>query len=222
MYRKLYDNAKTMADLIQSGKLQAEQKKRRSPTEGLMNRQMVEGQETDEDMLTTLSRYLLSVQSESGVAAALAPIEQESDILPSSYDDFANAMMMAESSGRSGVQITTRSGGRDQTMTGLFQFSEDRLTDYKKATGSSFTVEEFRNNPELQKQVFNWHIRDIDRLIDKNNLLEQGYTRNGLRAVAHLGGLTGMLRYARSRGEYNPQDKFGTSLSDYYQDFSGI
>lgn len=222
MYKNLYDNAKTMADLIQSGEVQAQQKRRRSPTEGLMNRRMMDAEQPEEDMLSTISRYLLSVKAESGEATPLSPLEQESDVVPSSYADFAEALMMSESSGRSDVQITASSGGREQTMTGLFQFSEDRLKDYKKATGEDFTVEQFRSNPELQRQVFNWHIRDIDRVIDQNNLLEQGYTRDGLRAVAHLGGISGMTRYARSRGEYNPSDRFGTSLSDYYQKFSGL
>ena len=223
MYKTLYDNARTLADRIQSGEFHAERKKQRGPSEGLMRRDMLEETEDQqEDMLSTISRYLIDVKSETGEASALSDLDRETDIVPSSFDDFAQAMMMSESSGRSGIQITANSSGRDQTMTGLFQFSEDRLEDYRKATGDSFSVEEFRADPDLQRQVFNWHIGDIDRLIDKNSLLEQGYTRDGLRAVAHLGGLTGMLRYARSRGEYNPSDKFGTSLSDYYQKFSGL
>lgn len=219
MYRTLYTNAKVLADRIQN---EPRSKKQKSPVEGLMRRAMEETPEQREDMLTMLSQYMVGVRSESGEATAVSDIERQTDVAPSTFDDFANALMMSESSGRSDVQITARSSGRDQTMTGLFQFSEDRLKDYKKATGESFTVEEFRANPELQRQVFNWHISDIDRVIDQNNLLEQGYTRDGLRAVAHLGGISGMTRYARSRGEYNPSDRFGTSLSDYYQKFSGL
>lgn len=222
MYKTLYNNAKMMADRIQANESGYQRKKQRSPVEGLMRRSMEETPDQQDDMLNTISKYLVGIRAGSGEATPLSDIERETDVVPSSFDDFANALMMSESSGRSGVQITARSGGRDQTMTGLFQFSEDRLSDYKKATGESFTVEEFRNNPELQREVFNWHIGDIDRVIDQNNLLEQGYTRDGLRAVAHLGGITGMTRYARSRGEYNPSDKFGTSLSDYYQKFSGL
>jgi hypothetical protein len=222
MYKTLYDNAKTMADLIQAGEFESPTKKQKSPTEGLMRRAMEESEAQREDMLTTLSRYMLDVKSGTDEAAKLSDLERESDVVPSDYESFANAMMMSESSGRSDVQITARSSGRDQTMTGLFQFSEDRLSDFKKATGESFTAEQFRANPDLQRQVFDWHIRDIDSTIDRNNLLEQGYTRDGLRAVAHLGGKTGMVRYANSRGEYNPSDKFGTSLSDYYQKFSGL
>jgi hypothetical protein len=222
MYKNLYDNARTVADRIQSGKFQAQRKKQRTPTEGLMNRRMSEPEDQQEDMLTTLSRYLIDVKAETGEATPLSSIERQTDVVPSSFKDFADALMMAESSGRSDVQITARSGGREQTMTGLFQFSEGRLNDYKKATGEDFSVEDFRANPDLQRQVFNWHIGDIDRLIDQNNLLEQGYTRDGLRAVAHLGGNSGMLRYAKSRGEYNPSDRFGTSLSDYYNRFRGF
>jgi hypothetical protein len=222
MYKTLYDNARTMADRIQSGEFHAEQKKRRTPAEGLMRRDMLETEDQREDMLTTISRYLIDVKAGAGEATPLSGFERETDVVPSSFEDFADALMMSESSGRSGVQITARSSGRDQTMTGLFQFSEDRLTDFRRATGEDFTIEQFRANPDLQRQVFNWHIGDIDRLIDQNNFLEQGYTRDGLRAVAHLGGLSGMIRYARSRGEYNPSDKFGTSLSDYYQKFSGL
>jgi hypothetical protein len=69
--------------------------------------------------------------------------------------------------------------------------------------------------------VFAWHISDIDRVIRENDLLRQGYNLDGLRAVAHLGGINGMLRYARSGGRHNPSDKFGTSLNDYYNRFSG-
>lgn len=221
MYKTLYDNARTLADRIQAGEFKPPSNNQKSPTEGLMRRAMKESEDQREDMLTKISKYLLDVKAGTGEATPLSEIEKEMDVSPSSFEDFANAMMMAESSGRSDVQITARSGGRNQTMTGLFQFSEDRLTDYKKAKGENFSVEEFRANPELQRKVFNWHIGDIDRVIDQNNLLEQGYTRDGLRAVGHLGGITGMLKYAKTRGEYNPSDG-RTRLSDYYKDFSGL
>jgi hypothetical protein len=222
MYKTLYDNAKTLADRIQAGEVKSSVKMRRQPGEGLMRRSMEESDDQKDDMLTTISQYLNDIRAETGEATPLSPLEREMNVVPSTFDDFADAMMMSESSGRSDVQITARSSGRDQTMTGLFQFSEDRLKDFKKATGQNFSVEDFQSNPDLQRQVFNWHIGDIDRVIDQNNFLEQGYTRDGLRAVAHLGGVSGMMRYARSRGEYNPSDKFGTALSDYYQKFSGL
>ena len=49
----------------------------------------------------------------------------------------------------------------------------------------------------------------------------KGYNRDGLRAVAHLGGIGGMKKYVQSKGEYNPSDQLGTSLNNYYNKFSG-
>ena len=46
------------------------------------------------------------------------------------------------------------------------------------------------------------------------------YDRDGLRAVAHLGGKSGMKKFVRSNGEYNPSDALGTSLQDYYDKFA--
>ena len=40
------------------------------------------------------------------------------------------------------------------------------------------------------------------------------YDRDGLMAVAHLGGVGGMKKYVRTKGQYNPSDALGTSLSD--------
>ena len=48
----------------------------------------------------------------------------------------------------------------------------------------------------------------------------EGYDRDGLRAVAHLGGKTGMRKFVQSNGEYNPEDELGTSLKEYYDKFS--
>lgn len=47
-----------------------------------------------------------------------------------------------------------------------------------------------------------------------------GYDRDGLRAVAHLGGVGGIKKYVRTKGEYNPADELGTSLQSYYDKFS--
>jgi hypothetical protein len=131
-------------------------------------------------------------------------------------EGFSQKLMMAESGGDTGIQITLDDG---RTMTGAFQFGDARLTDYKKATGSNFTTEEFRLSSELQNEVFSWHLADIDKAIDAlpNSA---SYSRDGLRAVAHLGGKKGLRKYVTSKGAYNPSDKFGTTLSTYYNKFS--
>ena len=55
---------------------------------------------------------------------------------------------------------------------------------------------------------------------DGLGLNTDGYNRDGLRAVAHLGGKSGMRRFVQSAGKYNPSDELGTSLQDYYDKFA--
>ena len=127
---------------------------------------------------------------------------------------FGSRLRMSESSNNYQEQIQLKDG---RYMTGAFQFSDGRLNDYKKATGETFSRDEFKNDDALQNKVFKWHIQDIDNLIDR--LDAEGYSRDGLRAVAHLGGMTGMRKFVQTRGGYNPEDAFGTSLMDYYNKF---
>lgn len=238
MYRDLYTKASGMADLIQERILKPEDRKTKAfvskAREGLVRRRESLLEETTQDTQESLSEmvsgYIANIRQSTPtdvVEEYLSQIEQEPSDRPSgTFDfgdisDFAERLAMSESSNRPGVQIQTTSGGRQQSMTGLFQFSDDRLTDYMNDTGASFTTEEFRQDPNLQKDVFAWHISDIDRVIQENDLLKRGYDLDGLRAVAHLGGITGMLRYAKSGGRHNPKDEFGTSLNDYYNRFSG-
>lgn len=110
---------------------------------------------------------------------------------------------------------------------GKYQFGQARLDDYMRATGERFTLDDFQANPDLQERVQAWHISDIDSAIDKAGY-GQGVTvggrtidRDGLRAIAHLGGIGGMLKYVSTDGAYNPSDQLGTSLSDYGSKFSG-
>ena len=131
--------------------------------------------------------------------------------------DFLERLTHSESSGDSTAEITIADGRR---YVGSLQFGDARLQDYKKATGSSFTQDEFKANSTLQAKVAAWHIADIDKTIDGLGINTDGYDRDGLRAVAHLGGKSGMKKFVRSNGEYNPSDELGTSLQDYYDKFA--
>ena len=131
--------------------------------------------------------------------------------------DFLERLTHSESSGDSTAEITIADGRR---YVGSLQFGDARLQDYKKATGSSFTQDESKANSTLQAKVAAWHISDIDKTIDGLGLNTDGYDRDGLRAVAHLGGKSGMKKFVRSNGEYNPSDELGTSLQDYYDKFA--
>ncbi len=130
-------------------------------------------------------------------------------------NSFRDRLRRSESSGDSEVQIKLDDG---RTMTGAYQFGDARLADFKKANKTKFTTEEFRKNPALQEEVFQWHMNDIDRAIS-DMPASKGMSQDGLRAVAHLGGVTGMKKYVSSGGKYNKADKFGTKLSDYYNKF---
>ena len=130
---------------------------------------------------------------------------------------FLERLSQSESSGDSTAAITIADGRR---YVGALQFGDARLQDYKKATGSSFTQDEFKANSALQDRVAAWHIADIDKTIDGLGINADGYDRDGLRAVAHLGGKGGMKKFVRSNGEYNPSDELGTSLQDYYDKFA--
>ena len=133
-------------------------------------------------------------------------------------DDFLSKLAQSESSGRSDAEITIKDG---RTFTGLYQFGDARLTDYRNATGESFTTQEFKDDEQLQHKVAQWHFSDIDKAIDSMGDKATGYDRDGLRAVAHLAGIGGMKEYVRTKGTYNPSDVLGTSAQDYYTKFGG-
>ena len=134
-------------------------------------------------------------------------------------DAFEKQLNQSESSGNTKADRTNKDGKR---FVGAAQFGEDRLDEARKALGIDFTIDEFKNSPELQKRVYGWHIKDIDKAINKLGELGKNYDKNGLRSVAHLGGIEGMNKYVKSGGQYNPKDELGTYLSDYYQKFSSV
>lgn len=130
---------------------------------------------------------------------------------------FRDRLAQSESGGDYGV---TNSLG----YTGKYQFGDARLTDFRNATGRSFSMDEFRADPALQEAAYDWHIADIDRQLGQyvgTNINGTPLTADALRAVAHLGGVGGARRYVESGGSYNPSDAYGTSLSDYAGKFGG-
>ena len=131
---------------------------------------------------------------------------------------FIDQLTQSESSGQSDAEITIKDGRR---FVGSLQFGEARLKDYQKATRSTFTQDDFKADTALQDKVADWHIKDIDKAIDALGINTDGYDRDGLRAVAHLGVKGGMKKFVLSKGEYDPSDDLGTSLKDYYDKFRG-
>ena len=130
---------------------------------------------------------------------------------------FLDQLITSESSGKADAEITNKDGRR---FVGQLQFGKARLQDYQNETGTTFTQDEFIKDTALQDQVAAWHIADLDNAIDALGDAAADYDRDGLRAVAHLGGKSGMKRFVQSKGDYNPADELGTSLRSYYDKFS--
>mgnify|MGYP003677695817 FL=1 len=141
---------------------------------------------------------------------------------PGKASNLQENLKQSESSGR--YDVVNKEG-----YMGAYQFGDARLTDYKKATNTKFSNDDFTNSKELQDKVFNWHRQDIEASITKRGLdkyigteiLDIPITKEGLIAVAHLGGKTGMKKFLESNGKYNPADSNGTKLSDYLNKFKG-
>ena len=130
---------------------------------------------------------------------------------------FLEQLEASESSGEADAEITIKDGRR---FVGKLQFGKARLQDYQNATGTTFTQDEFIKDTALQDQVATWHIADLDKAIDALGDDAADYDRDGLRAVAHLGGKSGMKKFVQSKGDYNPADELGTSLQSYYEKFA--
>ncbi|ERL98460.1 hypothetical protein HIMB11_01068 [Rhodobacteraceae bacterium HIMB11] len=130
---------------------------------------------------------------------------------------FLDQLEASESSGKADAEITIKDGRR---FVGKLQFGKARLQDYQKATGTTFTQDEFIKDTTLQDKVAEWHIADLDKAIDALGDVAADYDRDSLRAVAHLGGKSGMKKFVQSKGGYNPADELGTSLRSYYDKFS--
>ena len=109
---------------------------------------------------------------------------------------------------------------------GLIQMKKGRLDMYNKKNGTDYTTKQYLNSDTIQDTVNKWHINDIDRLYyekraEKYHPNMNKITLDSFRAVAHLGGNTGALKYVKTRhlaphdvNKYNPTDG-NTYLSDY-------
>ena len=130
---------------------------------------------------------------------------------------FLDQLEASESSGNADAEITIKDG---RWFVGKLQFGKARLQDYQNATGTTFTQDEFIKDTALQDKVAAWHIADLDKAIDALGDDAADYDPDGLRAVAHLGGKSGMKKFVQSKGGYNPADELGTSLQSYYDKFA--
>ena len=230
-YLQFHMQAINQADRILSGEYKEERKIKSSVREqkGLARKQSSVAADNDDlDPATvaqnTVLKYLLPIREDNKrieddftLSSSVEGTAGENS-QPSKDTNFLKKLKHLESSGDSTAEVTTKDGRR---FVGELQFGEARLTDYKKATGKKFTQDEFKANPSLQEEVTAWHIKDLGKAIDSLGDKAKTYSRDGLMAVAHLGGRTGMKKYVQTNGEYNPADDNNTTLQMYYEEFSG-
>ena len=127
----------------------------------------------------------------------------------SDVDSFIRKLAQSESSG-------DYSAENKEGYVGLFQIGKARLKDFNKANKTNFTMDKFKNSKSMQDRVNRWHLADIDRVYDEKNI---SIDRDSFRAIAHLGGISGALKYVETGGEYDPADSNNTKLSDYDKKF---
>ena len=146
--------------------------------------------------------------------------------------DIENRLQSGESGGKAGVV-------NGQGYSGLFQFGTGRLSDlkmYQPLAGenpngnqwkgaitipgfSPMSHQQFLANPDAQRAAMHVHVADINQAISQTPGADK-MNRDGLIAVAHLGGVQGMQQFVQSGGQYNPADSNRTRLSDYYSKYS--
>lgn len=162
-----------------------------------------------------------SAPAPSGVSAPSAP----------SSPDARSSLIQNESGGRWNAQNDAPGAGGMTGHFGRLQFGQARLQEAAAAGAipAGTTPQQFMASRELQKSAENWHFSDIDKFIAGNGLDKMvGKTINGvpvtvdgMRAVAHLGGKQGLAKFVMSGGRYNPADRNGTRLSDYFARHGG-
>ncbi|MGB7318068.1 MAG: hypothetical protein WBC85_08895, partial [Planktotalea sp.] len=105
-----------------------------------------------------------------------------------STGDFMDAIGMSESGNNFGADNGLGYVGR-------VQMGQARLDDFARATGAgSISLEDYKNNPDLQKKAEAWHFPDLAASADKyadlygTEINGVPFTREAAMGIAHLGG----------------------------------
>jgi hypothetical protein len=130
------------------------------------------------------------------------------------FEIFADSLAMGESSNVADTMNPITG------CVGLFQFCSNRAADFKLDTK---TIRKM--NRIEQKLLFKKHVKAIKKALGKKNyiiLKRKKFSDGSIIAIAHLGGVTGLKKYANLeeyKGVYNPSDG-NTKLSDYDAKYS--
>jgi hypothetical protein len=231
-YRRNYNNVLSLADRIREG---ASQGKTTKAGGGLAARITPEPLPGEPDFQMVAANYIKDLQGmfpEATPRASLSEVQSYLDTLDSNQtiealnapsasteghtdNSLLSQLIYSESGGNPNATRVNKDGRR---FSGLVQMGEARLEDYNKASGTTLKLDDFKGNPDLEREVISWHMRDLTKLAEEMSA-KTGMDVNGLVAVGHLGGRTGMTKFAASGGKHNPQDELETSLMDYYTRF---
>jgi len=140
-------------------------------------------------------------------------------------DTFKEDLAISESSGDYDAEYESKKGNK---YVGKWQFGNARLTDFKNANKKfkDLTMDQFKDSPSIQNEVWDWHVDDINSYIDSRELDKYigtelngvTITREGLIAGAHIGGRTGLKNFLTKGAEGT--DELGTTITDYIMKFS--
>jgi len=171
------------------------------------------------------------VQDALGMRSSLTGVTPLSGTLPEATGSLMPASLIRTESGGSFTAANDIQGSGGRGHFGRGQFSIGRLNEAKAAgvIPQGMTPQQFLQSEDAQIAVENWHVSDILDFVGNEGLdqfIGQSIngveiTRNGMVAVAHLGGKGGLKKFLTSAGKYNPSDAFGTSLMDYMKTHSG-
>jgi len=119
---------------------------------------------------------------------------------------------------------------------GKYQFGLARLCDLgytKRKSGTTgfsnksfvwkkpYSQEVFLGNPNIQDKIFQEHIKDLIKQIDKRfkKTTIKKHTYSGMCAFAHIAGIGGLMKFVKYG--IDPQDAYGTRASSYLKKFAG-
>ena len=148
---------------------------------------------------------------------------------PSFYKNLTEKLAEKESTNNwnAKVELTKGSCKGGQAL-GKWQFTTCHLETFRNNNKKAkFTNDQFLKSPDLQKAVMQWQLKSINKFINKNNLDKYigrtingvKVTREGLFAVAHLGGNGGLRQFLKSNGKLEESDQLGTSFTKYLAAF---
>lgn len=106
---------------------------------------------------------------------------------------------------------------------GTIQISDADAAAFADELGIGLAPGQVKSTPALAEEASRWKVAKIDKAIEEGGYLEQGYSRDGLRAVAHLGGVDALETFTASAGNTTMVGSEGDDdLSAAYKKFSSL